>query len=364
MTHADDAQRLRDLEKANRVLQRQLQRSELNRIDLEKTNDLKEALLRRVIQELQLSEKTIEEKNQILQHQAEELEQALNQLKQTQSQLVQSEKMSSLGQLVAGVAHEINNPTNFIYGNLTYVQEYAEDLIRLLKCYQTHYPNPVSEVVDCIEEVNLEFLLNDLPKVLHSMQIGAERIQEIVLSLRTFSRLDEAEVKAVDVHEGIDSTLMILGHRLKAKRGYPPIQLTKAYGKLPLVECYAGPLNQVFMNLLSNAIDALEAQVEKRDRDNWLPEIVIRSEIVDAAWVRICIADNASGIPESIQKRLFDPFFTTKPIGKGTGLGLSISYQIVVDRHQGNLKCHSTPGKGTEFWVELPIKKAAHDRED
>ena len=360
MTQVDEAKRLQDLEKENRILRKQLQRSESNRADLEKVNDQKEALLRRVIQELRFSEKTIQAKSLILQHQAEELVNALEEVKRTQSQLVQSEKMSSLGQLVAGVAHEINNPTNFIYGNLTYAQDYADALIDLIQCYQEYYPNPVDAVIDRIDEINLEFVLTDFPKVLRSMQIGAERIQEIVLSLRTFSRLDEAEVKAVDLHEGIDSTLMILAHRLKAKPGTPIIQVTKDYGELPLVECYPGPLNQVFMNLLGNAIDALEEQLTKRDRSDWLPEITIRTAVTDSL-VKICIADNGTGIPESVQTQLFNPFFTTKPIGKGTGLGLSISYQIVVDRHGGNLTCRSLPNQGTEFWIELPIEKVTQN---
>ena len=283
------------------------------------------------------------------------LQLALNELQQTQTQLVQTEKMSSLGQLVAGVAHEINNPVNFVYGNLRYANEYIQDLLKLIQIYQQHYPNPVTEVKAEVEECDLDFLIEDLPKVLESMQVGAERIREIVLSLRVFSRLDETEMKEVDIHEGINSTLMILGHRLKTKLDSINIQVIKQYGNLPLVECYAGQLNQVFMNILNNAIDAFEEAIQQQK--TFTPCITIHTEVVDNQQVMIRIADNGLGIPEEVKQRIFDPFYTTKPIGVGTGMGLAISYQIVTEKHRGSLHCVSQPGQGSEFMVTIPLKQ-------
>jgi signal transduction histidine kinase len=284
--------------------------------------------------------------------------------------------MSGLGQLVAGVAHEINNPVNFIYGNLVHTEEYTQDLLNLLSLYQQHYPHPVPEILEEAETIDLDFLLEDLPKMLTSMKLGAERIREIVLSLRNFSRLDEAQVKPVDIHEGIDSTLLILHNRLKAKPESPGIQVIKEYSDLPLIECYPGQLNQVFMNILVNAIDALEVGIA-----DWVlgtgdkglgknssnpqspipnpqspaPEIRICTEVLNAQSVVIKIKDNGSGMTANVRSRLFDPFFTTKTVGKGTGLGLSISYQIITQKHGGVLKCFSEPGEGAEFWIEIPI---------
>lgn len=286
-----------------------------------------------------------------------QLEQTLQELGQTQTQLVQSAKMSSLGQLVAGIAHEINNPINFIFGNLTHASEYTQGLLELVELYQQNYPTCQPQIQQKIQEIDLEFLSQDLPKVLQSMQTGSQRIREIVHSLRVFSRLDEAEVKGVDIHEGIDSTLMILQNRLKAKTGYPGIEVIKAYGQLPLIECYAGQLNQVFMNILSNAIEALEEKlVQEQPPDHGsIPTITICTEVLPNHQAAIRIADNGPGIPDHVQQRLFDPFFTTKAVGKGTGMGLAISHQIVTEKHGGQLYCCSTPTEGTEFTIEIPV---------
>ncbi len=291
---------------------------------------------------------------------AEKLARALQELQQTQSQLIQTEKMSSLGQMVAGVAHEINNPVSFIYGNLTHTHNYTQDLLALVHLYQQHYPNPVPEIQEQIEDIDLDFLIEDLPKMLDSMNVGAERIRQIVLSLRNFSRLDEAEMKQVDIHEGIDSTLLILQNRLKAHGKHPGIELVKEYGDLPSVECYAGQLNQVFMNILSNAIDALDSYNQQRQLDENRVDpstITIRTLELNPDYIAVGIADNGPGITQEVRTRIFDPFFTTKPVGKGTGLGLSISYQIVVDKHRGSILCKSEPGQGTEFWIEIPVRQ-------
>ena len=304
------------------------------------------------------------------QTQAQHLEMALQELKQAESRLIQTEKMSSLGQMVAGIAHEINNPVNFITGNLSHATNYIQDLLDLVERYQQHYPKPTPDLQEYIEDIDLEFLIDDLPKILTSMQMGADRIHEIVISLRNFSRLDEAEMKPVNIHEGIDNTLLILQSRLKASGNNPGITIIKDYGNLPLVECYAGQLNQVFMNIVSNAIDALETQRLRQAENNLCqgesesdsacppslsPTIWIHTELLDSHQVVIRIRDNGLGIPENVIGSLFDPFFTTKPVGKGTGLGLSISYQIVVEKHGGSLKCLSEPGQGAEFWIEIPI---------
>jgi signal transduction histidine kinase len=278
------------------------------------------------------------------------------QLQHTQSQLVQNEKMMSLGRLVAGVAHEINNPTSFIYGNIQPAREYAQDLLHLLELYTKHYPNPVPEIAEQIESIDPDFIAEDFPKVLASMKEGAERIYGLVMSLRNFSRLDEAECEQVDIHENIDNTLLILHHRLKQKPGHPEIKIIKEYARLPLVKCYPGQLNQVFMNLLCNAIDALEEGLGE-EGNRQLPTIRIQTEVVEQNRVVIRIADNGSGMKPNVRSQIFDPFFTTKPPGEGTGLGLSISYKIVVDKHDGQLTCHSTVGEGTEFAIELPITR-------
>jgi PAS domain S-box-containing protein len=311
-----------------------------------------------------------------LKQQAADLEETLQELQHTQEQMLQSEKMSSLGQLVAGVAHEINNPVNFIFGNLNHANAYTQDLLKLLGLYQQYYPDPHPDVQAEAEAIDLDFLVEDLPKLLNSMRVGADRIQKIVASLRTFSRMDEAEMKAVDIHEGIDSTLMILQNRLKAKDSRPAIEVVKHYDNLPLVECYAGQLNQVFMNILSNAIDALEEHLESgrvpsdvqdaptADPNSVIaniqnpPTITISTWRVDSNQVKIAIADNGPGIPPEVRRRLFDPFFTTKPVGKGTGMGLSISYQIITEKHGGSLFCQSEPGQGAQFIIQIPLKQS------
>ncbi|MBD2043119.1 GAF domain-containing protein [Microcoleus sp. FACHB-672] len=296
--------------------------------------------------------------------QAQQLGKLLHDLQQSQAQLIQTEKMSSLGQLVAGVAHEINNPVNFIYGNLNYANNYIKELLQLVMLYKKHYPNPVSEIEELSEEIDLDFLNEDLPKLLASMKMGADRIRQIVLSLRNFSRLDQAEMKRVDLHEGLDNTLLILQNRLKAHGAYPGVEVVKEYGQLPQVECYAGQMNQVFMNILSNAIDALEESVLSgywktgKLPESTTPTIWIHTEISHPNYVTVRIADNGPGMSESVRSRLFDPFFTTKPVGKGTGLGLSISYQIVVDKHGGAIFCLSEPGQGTEFRIDIPVRPA------
>lgn len=290
-----------------------------------------------------------------LKRQTEELKDALSDLKRTQAQLVQSEKMFLLGQIVAGLAHEINNPVSFIYGNLRHADAYIEDLLYLIDLYQKHYPNPVDEIAEEADSLDIDFLREDLPKLLGSMKVGAERIREMIATLRNFARLDEAEKKTVDIHAGLDSTLLLLQHRLHypdnaTQEESAAIQVIKEYGNLPMVECYPSELNQVFMNILSNAIDILATQPPPR-------AIAISTLVRNGAFpfIEILISDNGPGMSEEVQKHLFDPFFTTKSVGSGTGLGLTTSYQIVVEKHGGSLQCVSTPGRGTEFAIAIPI---------
>ncbi len=339
---------------------------------------------KQAIEALRQSEAAQKQLIAFLRQQTTELETAMQKLQNTQSQMVQSEKMSSLGQLVAGVAHEINNPVSFIYGNLTYADQYTQDLLHLLHLYQHYYPQPVPEIQVQQESIDLDFVREDLSKMLSSMKLGADRIRQIVLSLQNFSRSDQAESKQLNIHEGLDSTLLILQHRLKAKLGNPGIELIKEYGDLPLVQCYGGQINQVFMNIIANAIDALEEysyqNLAIRTIENLQPSFVqgyqkppifsteppissikIRTEVLandGNPRVLIRIRDNGPGIPPEVKPKLFDPFFTTKPVGKGAGLGLSISYQIVVEKHGGVLKCFSEVGEGTEFWIEIPINQS------
>ncbi len=327
-----------------------------------------EETLQKTVDELHLTSQKLRSKNY-------ELAGTLKELKQTQLLMVQNEKMASLGQLVAGVAHEINNPVGFISGNISHANQYVQDLLRLIELYQEEYPEPAPLIQEEIEAMELDFILEDLPKVLGSMKMGADRIREIVLSLRNFSRLDEAEQKRVNLHEGMESTLLILKHRFKENGESPRVEVVKEYGDLPRIDCYPGQLNQVFMNIIGNALDALEeaaiaGNLSRGDNGNFptcsLPAIKISTELKQGSFlsngeltkgrfVEIKIADNGPGIPEKIRQKLFDPFFTTKPVGKGTGLGLSISYQIVVERHRGNIECVSKPGAGTEFIIQIPV---------
>ena len=285
---------------------------------------------------------------------ARQLEENVQVLKQAQTQLIQTEKMSSLGQMVAGIAHEINNPVGFIHGNLRHVEDYTHDLLEYLRLYETHYPDPNAAIVTAAEELDIDFIQEDLTKTLSSMRIGTERIREIVLSLRNFSRMDEAGCKAVSIHDGIESTLLILQHRLKAQPKRPGITLIRDFGNLPPVECFASQLNQVFMNLLANAIDALESELKNHPTVQKTPQITLRTKAY-ADSVIISIADNGTGIPAATRARIFDPFFTTKAVGKGTGMGLAISYQIVVDKHHGQIECFSEDGAGTEFVITIPV---------
>ena len=289
---------------------------------------------------------------------AQQLEQALLELRSTQTQLVQTEKMSSLGQLVAGIAHEVNNPVNFIHANITYLKQYTKQLLDLVTLYQQEYPEPKSKIRDLIEEIDLGFMAGDLIKIVGSMQVGTERIRQIVLSLRNFSRLDEAQMKPVDIHAGIDSTLLILQHRLKASDKWPTIQIVKDFGKLPLVECYASQLNQVFMNIIANGIDAIEERYQKlsvAEAEANPGRISICTMMTTQKTVIVEISDNGTGIPENVRNRIFNPFFTTKEVGKGTGLGMSISHSIVVEKHKGKIECISSIGCGTTFQIEIPI---------
>ena len=290
--------------------------------------------------------------------QAEELKQTLINLKETQTQLIQTEKMSSLGQLVAGIAHEINNPVNFIHANLAHLEEYTSNILQLLSCYQEYCPEPSDQIQELLEEADIEYIAEDLPKLVSSLSIGTQRIQSIVLSLRSFSRLDEAEMKPVDIHDGIEGTLLILQHRLKTDNSKININIVKEYGELPLVQCYAGQLNQVFMNLLANAIDELQSIKSASEEDN-TKTIAITTQFIEKDWVKISIKDDGNGIPSEILDKLFDPFFTTKAVGKGTGLGLSISYKII-EKHGGKLYCNSVVGEGAEFVIELPCKSALY----
>ncbi|WP_235006967.1 sensor histidine kinase, partial [Calothrix rhizosoleniae] len=315
---------------------------------------------------LDVSEQSTITQSDRLEKAIENIEQTLNQLKKTQTQLVHNAKMSSLGQMVAGIAHEINNPVNFVHGNLTYVEEYSQTLFKFIEIYQQQYHDYPEENHMSIDIEELDYIKEDFTQIIRSMKVGTERIREIVKSLRIFSRLDEAEIKRVDIHKGIDSTLMILQNRLKAQSNHPNIEVIKDYGDIPQIDCYSSQLNQVFMNILVNAIEALEEQVDnmgwtKKDTIDNVKDVLqplkihICTEVIDEKWISISIHDNGSGMTEEVHSTIFDPFFTTKEVGKGTGLGLSISHEIIVEKHGGQLICNSIPGKGTEFVIKIPI---------
>jgi signal transduction histidine kinase len=324
------------------------ERGDLSRRVFIKGNDELSSLagtINQLIQRVAEYTQELRQKNQQLSQAHDDLSQALRELQQIQAQLIQTEKMSSLGQMVAGVAHEINNPVNFIYGNLDHTNNYVQNLLELVDLYSQQYPHPTPAIQEKTETIDLDFLVEDLPKTLSSMRNGTERIRQIVLSLRNFSRLDEAQVKLANIHEGIDSTLLILNHRIKQG-----VEVIKKYGELPPVECYPAQLNQVFMNILGNAIDALLERPEQPNK-----QIVIRTEKVENHEILVTICDNGSGITPEIKDKIFDPFFTTKEVGKGTGLGLSICYQIV-KKHHGQISLISQPGQGTEFAIALPIQ--------
>ncbi len=331
---------IEELEQARQILELRVQ---------ERTEELahKNQQLQQASQvlEMRVQERTEElaHRNYELQQAHDQLNQTLQSLKSSQSQLIQSEKMSSLGQMVSGIAHEVNNPINFISGNLEYTQQYVEKLLNLINLYQQQEHQPTDIIESYKDQIDLEFILNDLPSILTSMKIGVERIRNLVLSLRNFYRLDESEVKAVDIHEGIDSTLLILSHRIKMG-----ITITKQYHELPLIECYPAQLNQVFMNIISNAIDELFSS-----HQTTAGEIVIQTQVLTDKEINVIIRDNGRGIPQEIIQKIFDPFFTTKPVGQGTGLGLAISYQII-EKHQGKIQVNS--GQGTEFVITLPIR--------
>jgi len=300
---------------------------------------------------------------QLVEEQSQIAKAGFQDLQNNYTRLLQNEKMAALGQLVAGIAHEINNPVNFIAGNVVHTIDYSQSLLELISLYRQHYPTPVPEIKSKIAAIDLDYVTADFPNLLASMKHGCDRIEQIVKSLRNFSRLDEADKKVVDVHEGIDNTLLILRSRLKEEINGKRITLTKEYGDIPPIECYPGLLNQVFMNILANAIDAVLESFQSSGLSCYLPDFVhnnpticIRTELADEQHIEIGIIDNGTGIPEEIQKHLFDPFFTTKPVGKGTGLGLSISHQIVVEKHGGQLECRSTLGKGTEFIITIPVQ--------
>lgn len=317
---------------------------------LQTANEQLEQLVIQRTEELQAA-------NLKLELEANQLQFALEELQRAQMQLIQSEKMSALGQLVAGIAHEINNPINFIHGNLFHLEEGIETILTILDLYQQQYPTTSPIIEQTATELELDFILEDIPKLLQSMRLGSNRIREIVLSLRNFSRMDEAEYKAVNLQEGIESTLLILRHRLREMENQFNIEVQCDYDEhVPLVECYAGQLNQVFMNILVNGIDALQERYQAEKKIG-VGRITIQLHCLGTDWVEIRIADNGTGMSETVQQHLFDPFFTTKEIGKGTGMGMAISYQIITEKHRGRLFCSSVLGEGTEFVIHIPIRQ-------
>jgi two-component system, NtrC family, sensor kinase len=337
-----------------------LERSlELSSTELLQSNAQLQELLNAV--ESQVAERTLE-----LAQTNAELTATLADLRNTQVQLIQAEKMSSLGQLVAGIAHEVNNPVNFIHGNLVYLRSYSNSLLSIAKQAVEDYSEVSSELQELIDDTDFDYINHDLPKLLGSMEIGTHRIQQIVLSLRNFSRMDESEFKAVDLHDGIDSTLVMLDHRLKVNAVCSAIEIIKNYGNLPVIECYAGQINQVFMNILVNAIDAIEEKARTlslKELEAISHRIEIHTLILDQQFAVIRFVDSGIGLKPAIQKKIFDPFFTTKPVGMGTGMGLSISYQIITERHGGTIECFSSVGKGTEFVIKIPIVQSRNHQQ-
>jgi two-component system, NtrC family, sensor kinase len=286
----------------------------------------------------------------------QQLSQTLDQLRHTQAQLIQSEKMSSLGQMVAGVAHEINNPINFIDGNLDYMAQSIESLFDLIDLYQNHYPDPPEAIKDCIEEMELNFLQTDLQKMMTSLKIGSQRIHKIVMSLQNFSRLNEAQLKQVDIHDGLNSTLVILQQRLNINEEVK-IKIERDFEDLPIIECYPGELNQAFFNILTNAIDFIEEKLQQESSLDFVPTIWLYTRKKEPDQIMISIRDNAMGMTAEVCDRIFDPFYTTKPVGKGTGMGMAIVYQTIVEKHHGSLECKSTLGEGTEIIISIPEKQ-------
>ncbi len=331
-------------------------------LDAAVTEYQKESDIEQIAIDLYLLELHIKSKEAaiIAQEKAEEHRKALLELQQAQAQLIHSEKMSSLGQLVAGIAHEINNPVNFIIGNLYYAEDYRNRLLQLVKLYQQEYRNPTPLIQEYLEIIEFDYLIEDFPKVIASMQVGSERISQIVLTLLNFSSSNRGEKNLVDIHDAIENTLLIMENNLKGSGRYREITVVRDYGCLPRIECYPQELNQVFMNIIKNAIDCLQETTVKNPQIRICTYIVAENAFPSRGVRRIGvrIADNGSGIAETIRTRIFDPFFTTKDVGKGTGLGLAISYQIIVEKHGGTINCTSVPGEGTEFSIEIPLQKS------
>lgn len=348
MTQPEQEPRIQDLEKTIRILRKKLQRSEKERHQIELDIEAKEFLLKNVIEKLEFSQENLKKQSQ-------ELTQTLQDMQDMQLQLIQVEKMSALGQIVAGIAHELNNPLSFVYGNLDHAKEYTQSFLSLLMLYQKHYPFPNSEILAAMEEMEFDFIKDDIEEVLQSMMTGAERIQSIVQSLQTFSRLNESEFKQIDLHEAIESTLTVLQTRFRAQNGRPEVFIHKDYGDLPPLKCYAGQLNQVFMSILNNAIDAIEQRVSEAENQTDQGLILIKSNVQPDQKIEILFQDNGVGIAPELINRVFDPFFTTKAVGKGTGLGMAIAHQIITQQHGGTLICTSELGQGTIFKLTLPL---------
>ncbi|MEB3293531.1 MAG: ATP-binding protein [Synechococcales bacterium] len=344
MNYEEQHQRIQELEKAIRILQKKLDRSERERQQLESDISTKEFLLKQVINQLQDSQQHLEQKSH-------DLQTTLSNLQAMQLQLIQNEKMSALGQTVAGIAHEINNPISFIYGNLSHLTEYIQDLLHLIHLYHHYLPMLPTEIVQERDKIDIAWIEQDAPMILQSMDQGAQRIRDVVLALRNFSRLDEVGYKAIDLHAGLDNTLMILQQKLAQ------IQVIQDHGELPLVTCVAGDLNQVFMNILNNAIDTIvQRRTEATPSTLFIGKITIRTQCQLNQQVQIWITDNGMGIPPEIIDKVFDPFFTTKAIGQGAGLGLAIAHQIIEEDHGGTIEVESTLGEGSTFIITLPIQ--------